>query len=138
MRISEAQLRTIIKQELTRVLNENNTPAADEYFKKVLEYLRAKGNKAPKADFSYTPEEAKQKNMTPIPPYSTDDSLRRNLFYAQQRLNNELEGFHVHTFYLDGSGNLVRPNDQANRQKQIDIVRLSNDMISFYERPVKK
>jgi hypothetical protein len=76
--------------------------------------------------------------MTPIPPYSTDASLRRNLFYAQQRLNNELEGFHVHTFYLDGSGNLVRPNDQANRQKQIDIVRLSNDMISFHERPVKK
>ena len=137
MRITESQLRAIVKQELTRVLNENNTPA-DEYFKKVYEYLKKKGDKAPKADFSYTPEEAKQKNMTPIPPYSTDASLRRNLFFAQQRLNNELEGFHVHTFYLDSSSNLVSPNDQTNRQNQIDIVRLPNDMISFYERPVKK
>ncbi len=137
MRITESQLRNVIKQELRKVLNENNTPA-DEYFKKVYEYLKQKDSKAPKADFSYTPEEAKQKNMTPIPPYSTDASLRRNLFYAQQRLNDDLEGFHVHTFYLDGSGNLVSPKDQTNHQKQIDIVRLPNDMISFYERPVKK
>jgi len=88
MRISEAQLRTIIKQELTRVLNENNTPAADEYFKKVLEYLRAKGGVVDKADFSYTNEEAKRKGMNPIPPYATDSNVARLLLRGRESETN--------------------------------------------------
>lgn len=124
MRITEAKLRTIIKQELTRVLNENNTPAADEYFKKVLEYLRAKGGVADKADFSYTNEEAKQKGMNPIPPYATDSSVRQLLlrgresdtspFYSltlnpNERDESKINIVNFYTYYDRNSGkNIVK------------------------------
>lgn len=84
MRIIESQLRAIIKQELTKVLNENNTPASDEYFKKVLEYLKAKGGVADKADFSYTNQEAQQKGMNPVPPYTTDASVRQMILRGRE------------------------------------------------------
>jgi len=88
MRITESHLRSVIKQELIRLLNEVNTPAADEYFKQVLTYLNQKGGIADKADFSYINEEAQKKGMEPIPPYSNDSNIRQILLRGRESDTN--------------------------------------------------
>lgn len=87
MRITESQLRNVIRKELKSVLFEVSRGLRsefqyDNYFRRLYEYLKAQPNKTAKVEnFSYEPNEWKNKFPNqPVPPYADDSNIKAVLY----------------------------------------------------------
>jgi hypothetical protein len=154
MRITETQLRTVIKQELSKTLKEfkvegeatlppinsslDYIPQVEQYFGEVYKYLRDKTNGnhgAPLEMFSYESDEelkaAAEKTNSPLlktyprGPYTKDGQIKRML-YSGSSTNQDSRRL-VHVLYIDNNGNPINWRNKASRPSAQSEIRLYLD-----------
>ena len=167
MRISESQLRNVIKQELTKTLKEfkvqgeailppinsalEYNPKVEQYFGEVYKYLRDKTNgndSAPLEMFSYATDEelraAAEKTGSahlsayPRGPYTTDGQIKTMLYRGS---STDKTGRLAHVLYVDSNGNPVNWRNKASRpsaQSQIRLYLDGKNGIYYNEKSLSK